>query len=531
MAKPAPGRELTPQEITKFKIQFQQEQGSTFQLDDLFFTSWSGGEVFDLGVYEAADMQEMLRKDATARALSNALTGPIRSATWTLKPGPGDKGEADFINEFLNRPAAQGGMKVPMRTLIAQALSSRIYRRAFFEKIFKKDEKTGKIVYDKIAYRPASTCSIRRDPMTGRYLGFKQRPVRKGIQQISDFAGIDIDAMYAWVHINGAWIDPIKGFSDMEVPYWCHTQKMKIIFLWFMFLETQATPRTVVSSANDTVVDSNAAKVAQLKAGGVVGVPGTVTLSHLESNGQGAALFMEAIQWLDKCMTESVLAGFLNLTGSASGSSGRGSYALSKDASSFFLENEQSVAFELANSITEQLIAPLVILNFGPDATVPQFEFGTIGEGDIDRLITLINGLAASQNQPFPAALIFAFAEKAANYLDIDVSEFQADMDKAKDMADQASNIALENKKVALDQAKNPPTMPGMPGSPTPRPNPLKSGSPASVAVAKGAGGLNASLNTIQAAVKQHQANTAAIQKAAAGGGKQQSTPPKGKKP
>lgn len=510
-AKPIPG-ELSAADMAKFRAQFDQEMGSLFDRNDRFWTSFLNGEVFEAQTWEAEDMRKMFRKDGTARAVQRAITGPIAAANWTLKAAKGDNGEADWANDWFDRPASQGGMETPMSTLIPQLLSARTYRRAFFEKVYHVND-DGDIVYSKIAFRPPGTCGVRRDPKTGAYLGYKQWPVRQGgLFFASDYNGVDIDQQYAVVHVNGQDVDPVNGASDMEIVYWCHLQKLKLIFLWFMFCETAAQPRTVISGGAGSNVHANAKKLGNSKGGGVVGIEGdNVDIKVVESTQSTATTFSDAIGYLDRTMTESVLAGFLNLTGAASTGS-RGSQALSKDQSGFFLDQMNRSATEIQDTITNQIVAPLIYLKFGPKAAVPTFEFGTIGDADIDRLIALINGLAAGATQIYPFEVLEQLMDKAATYLDIDVSVLSDAMKVASDQAHQSASIALQQKQVALKTAKNPPAPQGFP--------------PAAQQVIGASGKIGALTAAVSAKQKVKAANAKPKPVPAAGAGK----PAKGKR-
>lgn len=464
--------DLTPAEMAAFKANFDQEMGSVFDRTDRFWTNYLNGEVFEAQTWEAEDYRKMFRKDGTARAVQRAITGPIAAASWTLKAAKADAGEAEWANDWFNRPASQGGMETPMSTLIPQLLSARTYKRAYFEKVYTINDE-GDTVYAKIAFRPPGTCSPRRDETTGALRGFKQWPVRQGGKFLTgDLNGVDIDLEYAVIHFNGKDVDPINGSSDMEIVYWCHQQKLKLIFLWFMFCETAARPRTALTGSQGSNVHANARKLGQMKGGGTVGLEGeNLDIKVIESSQNAGQVFSDAITYLDRTMTESVLAGFLNLTGAASRGT-MGSQALSKDQSGFFLDQMNRAATELQDTITNQIIAPLVYLKFGPKAAVPTFEFGTIGDADIDRIIQLINGLAQGQNQIYPFAVLDQLMQKAAVYLDIDPAVLADAMKVAGDQAEQSAAIALEQKQVALKTAKNPPVPVVAPAGPGGRPMP-----------------------------------------------------------
>ena len=53
---------------------------------------------------------------------------------------------------------------------------------------------------------------------------------------------------------------------------------------------------------------------------------------------------------------------------------------MSEDQSSYYLASREAVAAEIADSISHDLIRPLVMLNFGADAAFPQWKFGPLQE-------------------------------------------------------------------------------------------------------------------------------------------------------
>jgi hypothetical protein len=77
-------------------------------------------------------MKTMFGRDGMASALEMVLTLPIREADFSIEPGKGDKGEADFARSVLLTPDVAGGMKTPMTELVGQVTSAQIFRRAFF---------------------------------------------------------------------------------------------------------------------------------------------------------------------------------------------------------------------------------------------------------------------------------------------------------------------------------------------------------------------------------------------------------------
>lgn len=426
------------------KLAFELEKGSAFRLYDTLFGEWDNGDVFEYD-FSSLDTRRALEKDGKLGCIEQALCLPILSAGWRIKPAEGGEKIAEELETFLRMGALEGGMQTPFNMVIAQATSARAYRKAFFEKVYR--EQDGKIFYDAIRYRPPETCRIARDPRTGAYRGFRQSPVRQGMPTLRDTNDVDIRPPYAWVHINGQRRNPLSGVSDLQVPLWCHETKMKILYLWTTFLATQAEPRAVVSGGDP---NDSARRVAALRGGGVAGLPSGVELKVLESNGTAATSFKEMINYLDTQMSASVLAGFTDL---ASGATGTGSYALSQDQSDFFVQSLEAYSAELAESITHNVLGDLVVYNHGRGAKFPTFEFEPLADGDVDRCITLLQGLSNGQSV-LPFEFVEELAMKTAGYLELDLDKLRDAMEKAAEVAEQKAEMAMESQRQGIEGQK-----------------------------------------------------------------------------
>jgi len=85
----------------------------------------------------------------------------------------------------------------------------------------------------------------------------------------------------------------------------------------------------------------------------------------------------------------SVLAGFLGL-----GTDSTGSFALSKDQSSFFLKHVEDKAAYLAEQFTEQVIKRLVEINFGEREIMPKLAFSPLGDIDFKEMSEVLKTLS-----------------------------------------------------------------------------------------------------------------------------------------
>jgi hypothetical protein len=222
------------------------------------------------------------------------------------------------------------------------------------------------------------------------------------------------------------------------------------MFLWLNFLESQSMPRLVVYGNDQPEATRNADDISQLKASGIVGLPhpiqGQKLFEQITSPDAGQ-YFQDCMSFLENWQIMSVLGGFLGLTGIAT--AGRGSYALSQDQSDFFLKSRQAVAKEIAESISYDVLRPLVMLNFGSRAAFPKAVFGPLQDEQVQLLMTLFGQIVAAPGPlKIPVQVVDLLTERMASVLQLDV--------------DQVSKALRETMSQRAEQmAANPP--PGMP--------------------------------------------------------------------
>lgn len=398
------------------------EDGTSYSETSILL-DFSEGFAYTQAHAEMRDYDEMLDRDGKANTLAAVLTLPLRQASFSIVRGPADREVADFIERVLTQPANNGGMSTPLNMVIAQMAQAIIYRKAFFEKVFTLRE--GRVVYDKIAYRPPSTCVVVRDPKTAAFQGFRQRPWRA---EAAD--DVFIPPNRALVYVHGTHRDPLEGVSDMAVPYWCYLTKQKIRFLWYSFLEGQALPKTIVKGKDPVKRNAAVKRVAQLKSGGIIGVDDDVTVDPYESSGKGADQFQQAMRWLDSEASNAVLAGFTDL--GAAAAQGTGSFALSKDQTDFFLMSRQAVAREMADVINQWVIPDLVKWNFGVKAESPMFQFAPITKDDVSMSMGLLQTFAQNQDggTQIPKEFVNELVERVAGHLDMNVERVREGLDR-----------------------------------------------------------------------------------------------------
>lgn len=389
------------------------ELGSVLSWRESMFTDYLDPTMGSVAWWEARDYSDMLRIESQARKVEMVLTLPIIGAPQTITPAKGDKGEAEWITDTLTRPANNGGMSTPLRTVIAQATSAFTYRVASFEKVWRTDpDDPTRLTYDKLAFRPAVNTHVRRDRKTGAYQGLKQDPPYGGANPIL------IPADRAFTHVHGQHRSPVLGSSDMEIPLVCHKAKQKLRFLWFLFLELHAQPRVGFSDTTEGGGDHEKTKAAarmftNLRGGGAIALPPGVQGNVLETSGRADQLYKAALDYLDSEMTGQVLAQFADLASAAN--NGVGSFAMSRDQSDFYMQSRRFAAQELEDTFTNFVVADLVRHNFGPKAACPRLTIGPLVRPDMEALAPML----AHASKVLPADFVAYIVESTAVALDM----------------------------------------------------------------------------------------------------------------
>lgn len=214
--------------------------------------------------------------------------------------------------------------------------------------------------------------------------------------------------------------------NDFLVSHNCYITKRKIRWLWYQFLENTSLPKVVVKNQDENRARSDAKKVATLKSRGVLGLDSTSEVGVLESSGKGADQFIQAMRFLDSEMSDSILAGFMDLTSQSA--EGKGSYALAETASKLFLRTRRMVARDMARQITNGIIGPLIRYNFGNDASVPRFQFGALSEQNEQAVLDVFSKVATT-GAKVPVEFYDQLVTRTATLLELDPGKVAKDME------------------------------------------------------------------------------------------------------
>lgn len=378
------------------------------------------------------DVIDMLGCDGQAAGVEAALTMPMRQANLTINKPDGDSSGkiTDAVEEMLFRPPTEGGMCTPFSTVFAQMTFATAVRRTYHELVWTRLD-DGKLGYKKIQWRPPASCELVRDRQTGERRGFKQfidwdSALRN--QRGVDWMGfIEIPPERSVIHINGQHRDPVFGWSDLSVTKWAWDLKRQVLQLWATLTRRTAEPWILAYGKDPGEAKTNAKQIARLRSGGVAGVvrpqgedPGAKMFDVLDPGAaQAAQLFQGLIGYLDGMMTQSVMAGWMDLAG-ANNNPARASTALSSDQSGLFLQSRRGAAVELENTVNMEIIRPFVRVNFGPGKPVPLLKVEKMGADQVEKAMAMLQQLGSAQNMNVPPGFIDLLIERVAQYLDLD---------------------------------------------------------------------------------------------------------------
>jgi len=177
---------------------------------------------------------------------------------------------------------------------------------------------------------------------------------------------------------------------------------------WMSFAEVYGMPPRIGRLREGVPWDSDearqlcdAVRALGMDAAAVLREGNEIEVLDTRSVGEGE-IFQRILELAGREMTLAILGQTLT-----SGGEGGGSYALGKVHDLVRRDLVESDALALAETLARQLIAPLVRLNLGPSAPVPQWHFVIEEPQDLSALAATVKTLAEA-GLPIPARWVYA---------------------------------------------------------------------------------------------------------------------------
>lgn len=372
--------------------------------------------------------REMADNDATVGAVLNAISLVIRAVEWTATPAEGapqDQAEAEamFAESLLN------DMSHTWDDFISEVLSMLVFGWAYHEMVIKrrigpyeKDPSKrskytdGRIGIRKLPIRAQETLLRWELQEDGGFLGMYQVPPQGG-----PIRYIPIERALLFRTLSRK--NNPEGLSILRHAYesWYFLRNIRPVEA--MGIERELAGLPVVSIPNSIMTGTDDASRTALAAyikiardlkfneqGGLVipsdmwpdpeGKPSAAPIVKVEllKGGGSRSIDTNAVKTgYKQDIANSVLAGFILL-----GNESQGSYALSKDKSSFFLRACQAIINQIAAVLNRFMLPRIWNLNGLDRALMPTLTPGRLAAVDMDQLGTFVQKLAAAGAPLFP---------------------------------------------------------------------------------------------------------------------------------
>lgn len=327
------------------------------------------------------NVEEMRRTDAPVKAVLSAMKAPVMAAEWFVE------GEDEEIEEFVKENLF--GMERQWKDFLRESWAFLDFGHYVFEIIWKLED--GVRLAD---LAPRIPRSIQDWQTQDKKRGITQR-IRTDEH---DESQVDIPIEKLLVLTNDKEGDDVTGISVLRSAYKHYKYKDILYRIQGIAAERYGVgvpiaymPENFGTAEKDKMEE--ALKNLRSNEKNYLLIPwpkesGEVEILTPNGNPQGSQI-NDAIQHHNKMILMSVLATFLGL-----GTDSTGSFALSKDQSSFFLKHVEDKANYFAEQITEQVIKRLVHINFGEKAEVPKLKFTALGDIDFKEMSEVLKTIS-----------------------------------------------------------------------------------------------------------------------------------------
>ena len=325
---------------------------------------------------------EMRKSDGTVRAAVQAVTLPIRSAEWFIKPASEETKDQE-IAEFV-RKAVFEHPDMTFDDFLREALLSLPFGVMVFEKVFGARDIDGKtrIVWEKLA--PRLPRSIQKWAIAGNMFGITQNR--------SDGSVVEIPGDKLIVFVNEKEGENWWGTSILRAAYKHWFIKNTIYKIDAIAFERQGLGVPYVKlpegyTERDRARAEEILKNLRANSQAYIIEPHDYEIGFKDMNADKTRDPQNSIAHHNREIMKSVLAQFLEL-GATGASGSSGSRALSEDHSDLFLQAIESVARSIASAFNKQAIRELVDLNFDGVKAYPSLDFEGITATDAQQIAT-----------------------------------------------------------------------------------------------------------------------------------------------
>ncbi|BEL07838.1 hypothetical protein Q0Z83_060290 [Actinoplanes sichuanensis] len=324
-----------------------------------------------VGVYDA-----MRSQDAQCASVLRAVAFPVRRTPWRIDPAGARDDVVRLVAEDLGLPIAGDGQPAaPVRTRdrfswaehLRLALLMLPFGHMFFEQVYRIE--AGRARLRKLAPRLPRTIEDIKVAPDGGLISIIQHSARADHVQ----RPIPVDRLVAYVHDRegGNWL----GRSLLRPAYKHWLIKDRLLRVDAQTIERNGMGIPVYEGAEGEADLGPGLAMAKAWRSGESAGSATPNGAKLRLAGVEGSLptALPSIRYHDEQIGRAVLAHFLNL------GTQTGSWALGTTFADFFTLSLQTLAQQIADTVTQHVIEDIVDLNFGETEPAPRLVFDEIG--------------------------------------------------------------------------------------------------------------------------------------------------------
>jgi hypothetical protein len=326
-----------------------------------------------VAVYDA-----MRSQDAQIASVLRAVTLPVRRTPWRIEAGGARDEVVRMVAEDLGLPIAGDPLPTdpPVRTRdrfswpehLRQALLMLPFGHMFFEQVYRLDDGR-RARLRKLAPRMPKTIEEVKVAQDGGLIAIKQFSSKIGDLQ----RDIPVNRLVAYIHDRegGNWL----GRSLLRPAYKHWLIKDRLLRVDAQTIERNGMGIPVYEGSEGETDLSEGLKMAKAWRAGDTSGAATPAGAKLRLAGVEGSLptALPSIRYHDEQIGRAVLAHFLNL------GTQTGSWALGTTFADFFTLSLQTLAQQIADTVTQHVIEDLVDANFGETEPAPRLVFDEIG--------------------------------------------------------------------------------------------------------------------------------------------------------
>lgn len=309
-----------------------------------------------------------MRQDEQIKMALTTKKNIVLSSGWTIEPASPEQADLD-IAEFVEKSFDQ--LDGTVEDFLKDTMMAYDYGFSVAEKVWTVFETGPPEIRGKWGYQKLKS----KDPedfefVTDQFGNLKPDGL---VLTVDSMKNLPIDKFVIYTYQKE--FSNYYGTSDLRAAYRAWWAKDNIIKLQNIFIEKFAIPPIIGRTRSKQEVTTALDIIKNFQASTAIAFPtGTVELELIETTHRLADIFIPAIEWYDRAISRAILVGDRLVAAGETGA-----YSQAEVHFKVFKAVAKDMRLGLEETVMyEQVIRPLVAINFGPDVLVPRFKFNAI---------------------------------------------------------------------------------------------------------------------------------------------------------